>query len=59
MDIHSHESNLPRGTVKNENHSPMSAPKPGRARKLKAANPNVVSFKKKDGTTVSFPRRKN
>ncbi len=48
-----------KGTMHDEIYAqPMTAPKM-KAKKLKASSPNIVSFKKKDGSTVSFPKRKN
>lgn len=59
MDAFDYESRPPKGTIKKSKHQPMSAPTVKAAPKLKAANPNVVCFKKKDGTEVTFPRKKN
>ncbi len=58
MDAYDYDSKPPRGTIKKSNHKPLSAPKVKKAPKLPAADPNVVSFKKKDGTVVSFARSK-
>jgi hypothetical protein len=48
-----------KGTMGKEIYAkPMSAPKT-RGKKLKAASPDIISFQKRDGSTVSFPKRKN